>query len=160
VIRLFILSATVLLSGCPLKKLSFSLTKKKGIYDVTTYDILPPAPVPPENYCYELNQGNNGIHAVMRITIMGDSVFGTLDYANSPGSQTKGKISGTIFDSTILASYKTAENMKGVDEEWKLRGDSIFMRTSEIIPRDTPQAGLPDSIHAIFSPALHKVACK
>lgn len=120
------------------------------------YDVLPSPPVPPENYCYELHDTGNSVTA-LRITIMGDSVFGTLQ---SKGA--RGTIIGTLYDSTILASFQPLGSSRAIDEEWKIRGDSIYMKTSSLIARDTAikLKNQPDSFEVAFSPALYKVACK
>lgn len=157
--KLFSVLLFVLLAGCPLNK-----KRGKNVVDVKDrelpYEIPPGAPVPPEDYCFEIPKGQAGVpYTTVRLTVEADSVYGKVDYKSAQQTDGHGNFVGVIYGTTLLVSYKD-DKQAAEDQEWKLEGDSLYQKPFDSAVLDSTQSKKPDVYKTVFPAVMLKVACK
>lgn len=134
--------------------------EKKAV--VVPYEIPPNAPIPPENYCYELGKDDGPDAINVQLNVTGDSVSGNLQFAPVKRAATHGTLTGQIFGNTLFLNYKY-KGIDGVDraeaQEWKFAGDSLVKKVIDLNNSDS----LSDQKYLdkiLYLSVMHKVPCK
>ncbi|MDB5284390.1 MAG: hypothetical protein JWO06_3465 [Bacteroidota bacterium] len=143
----------ILITSCSTGKKGKNVPQKEHEIPL---DLPPTAPIPPENYCYELHQGEKATKLLLTIT--GDSVFGKIDYHINPTILAQGTISGIIYGNTLLVTYTEGTGPQE-EQEWKMDEDSIYKKQIDTSPNDSTHHLIKYPERGIFTTAMHKVAC-